>query len=132
MNDQANNLIRHRKLYFRGPHEETSQAQTATLILSDIEGIEKVQPEGNDILHISYDLQLISLRIIEELLNEIGLHLDNTILCKIKRALYHYSEDAQRENLGCDDTTQRVFIKRYQKLPHGCRDARPDCWRRYL
>ncbi|NOX08168.1 MAG: hypothetical protein GXP22_01545 [Gammaproteobacteria bacterium] len=132
MDDQANTLIRHRKICFRGPHENTSQAQTATLILSDIEGILKVTSEGDDIIHISYDIQLISLRIIDELLVEIGLHLDNNLFCKLKRALYYYSEDAQRETLGYSDTTQRVFIKRYQKLPHGCRDGRPDCWRRYL
>ena len=132
MDDQGKNLIQHRKICFRGPHEDTNQARTAALILSDIEGVLTVQPEDNETIQISYDIQFISLRIIDELLIEIGLHLNSKLFCKLRRALYYYSEDAQRETLGCNDTTQRVFIKRYQKLPHGCRDARPDCWRRYL
>ncbi len=41
-----------------------------------------------------------------------------------------------RENCGCkrgdSNCTTRVFAKRYQALEHGCRDHRPEHWRRYL
>jgi hypothetical protein len=54
----------------------------------------------------------------------------------MRRALVHYTEQTQRMNMGCDrgdpNCTVKVFISRYQQREHGCRDDRPQHWRRYL
>ena len=87
-------------------------------------------------MRISYDVILITLEQIEAVLIEMGFHLDNRLIYRLKRALYHYTEETQRTNEGlsnCDnDCTQKVFIKRYQNIKHGCRDQRPSHWRKYL
>lgn len=128
--------IKHREIPFRGPHHEPNQAHAATLILCNVEGVIHVQPEHPELLTISYDVTLVTLHVIEELLIELGFHLDNNLLIKLKRALYHYSEDIQQAQFGCKhgrgNCTQAVFIEKYQQRPHGCRDERPDHWRRYL
>lgn len=129
-------IIKHREISFRGPHAEVHQAQTATLILSDVEGILQVQPRNESSLLISYDLSYINLQIIETLLSELGLHLDNSLFIKLRRALYYYTEDLQQETIGCKrdsgNCTQAVFINRYRQIEHGCRDVRPEHWRQYL
>ena len=50
-------------------------------------------------LIVVYDLRRITLQRIENALSELGYHLDNSLLCKLKRALFHYAEETQRENL---------------------------------
>jgi hypothetical protein len=107
-------------------------------MLSGVDGVISVRTPNQNAhsILISYDITLISLQFIEELLHELGFHLDNNLLVKLKRALHYYTEDIEREALGCgkvaDNNTRDVFIKRYQRRLHGCRDARPDYWRRYL
>ncbi len=136
MGTVSNDVIKHREIWFRGPHYDPHQAQTATLILSDIEGIIQVRPQDTQLILVSYDISLISLRVIDEFLNELGFHLDNNLLMKLRRALYYYTEDLQQDEMGCrrgrGNCTQAVFINRYRQLEHGCRDVRPDHWRHYL
>lgn len=136
MSTVSNDVIKHREIMFRGPHHDANQAQTATLILSDIEGILQVRPQHKELILVTYDVSLISLQVIDEFLGELGFHLDNNLLMKLRRALYYYTEELQQEVLGCrrgrGNCTQAVFINRYRQLEHGCRDVRPDHWRQYL
>ena len=78
----------------------------------------------------------LTLEEIEEAITEIGLHIDDGLLFRIRRALHYYSEETQRANLGCSrgesNCTTKVFAVRYRALDHGCRDHRPEHWRRYL
>lgn len=136
MIDQGSDSIRHRELAFAPLHPDAHQARSALLLLSDIEGIEHLELMDELHLRVSYHIETVSLRMIEQALIEVGFHLDNSLLTKLKRALYYYSEDVQRDNLGCGrgehNCIQKVFVNRYQNLPHGCRDDRPEHWRRYL
>lgn len=129
-------LIKHREISFMELHPIPNQAQTAALFLADVEGILQAQPVTARLLEVKYDLLRITLRQIEDALREIGLHMEDHLLSRLKRALYYYMEDIQRENLGCEqgesNCTKRVFAVRYQKLNHACRDQRPEHWRRYL
>ena len=102
------------------------------LMLVDVEGIEQVLALTNTQLSISYDVTCVTLNIIEQALLELGYHLDNSLLVKMKRALYYYTEETLRTNLGCNNCTRDIFINRYQKQSHGCRDERPRHWRHYL
>lgn len=128
-------LIKHREIRFCPLHPDPHQARTVMLLLSDIDGVLAVHLAGNDRIQVSYDLSRLALKIIEEALIELGFHLDNSLLSKLLRALYYYSEEAQCANLGNhggDQHSVDIFIRRYQHLPHGCRDDRPEHWRRYL
>lgn len=128
--------IKHREIWFRGPHHDPNQAQTATLVLSDVDGVLHAQPRHAELLYVTYDVRYVTLQVIDALLSELGFHLDNNLLVKLRRALYYYTEEAQQDALGCGrgrgNCTQAVFINRYRQIEHGCRDVRPDHWRHYL
>jgi hypothetical protein len=128
--------IKHREIAFRDLHPERDQAQVAASFLTDVEGVIRVTADSPLLLQVSYDLLQVTLQEIEEALKEIGLHIDNGLLFRIRRALYHYTEQTQRDNLGCErgdsNCTRQVFALRYRTLEHGCRDRRPEHWRRYL
>lgn len=128
--------IKHREIWFRGPHQDRNQAQTATLALGDVHGVLQVRPQHAELIHITYDVRSITLQVIDGLLIELGLHLDNRLLVKLRRALYYYTDEALQDALGCGrgrgNCTQAVFVNRYRQIEHGCRDVRPDHWRHYL
>ncbi|MCW8899394.1 MAG: hypothetical protein OQK75_01195 [Gammaproteobacteria bacterium] len=130
------NFTKQRDVMFNPLHDDENQARTACQMLIDLDGIHLAENISETHLVVRYDLRYFTLADIEELLTTVGFHLDNTLLIKLKRALYRYTEDTERANLGCPDgqanCTREVFINRYQKLPHGCRDKRPDHWRDYL
>ena len=130
----ATNKIR--EIYFSELHPEKNQARSAMLLLEDIPGVLHLEVTTPIHLKIKYDIQYLTLSIIEDALSELGFHLDNTLMLQLKRALYKYTEETERVNLGCDhsqgQSTRDIFIHRYQKQIHGCRDTRPKHWRDYL
>jgi hypothetical protein len=135
MESANSDLIKHRAILFMSPQREQDPAAAALALLNGIEGIlsvTRVQPYA---IHVSYQLTKITLNEIEDALQEIGFHLDNSILSKLKRALFYFAEDTQLANLGYDHaeskSTLEIFINRYNQLPHGCRDERPTHFRHY-
>ncbi|MEJ2646495.1 MAG: hypothetical protein P8180_16570 [Gammaproteobacteria bacterium] len=136
MTSSDTELVKRREVWFRGPHPDPHQARTAAVVLSELHGVVHVQAVSPVLAHVHYDVTILTLQIIEQTLQDVGLHLDNSLLVKLKRALYAYTEEAQRDSLGCrkgqTNCTQRVFVTHYQNRPHGCRDERPEHWRRYL
>lgn len=131
---QSEDIIKRREIRFCPLHPDPNQAGSALLLLSDAEGIVDVTYINETSLHVVYDVRVITLQSLEDVLERLGYHLDNRLLNRLKRALYAYSEETQRANLGCRDTdnTTMVFVKRYASNYHGCRDTRPQHWRRYL
>ena len=129
-------LIKHREIAFAELHPDRTQAHSAAFALSDVPGVLKVQPVNATLLQISYHVLHISLEQIESALTEAGFHLSSRLIWKMKRALYYYTEETQRANNGCvrgnSNCTQRIFISRYARHDHGCRDQRPEHWRKYL
>lgn len=125
-----------RELFFSELHPEKNQARSAMLLLEGITGVLHLEFISPLHLNIKYDLQYLNLSIIEDSLIELGFHLDNSLILQLKRALYKYTEETERANLGCrysqDQSTRDIFIHRYQKQNHGCRDTRPQHWRDYL
>ncbi|HHO67677.1 MAG TPA: hypothetical protein ENK12_01480 [Gammaproteobacteria bacterium] len=130
--------IKHREIWFRDPHPDPSQAQSALLVLSDVPGIIHldIPDPARNCIRVSYDLAEINLQIIDCLLSELGFHLDNSLMSRLKRALYYYTEETEFENLGIprdqDHTTRDIFMRCYRCKRHGCRDDRPEHWRHYL
>lgn len=121
---------------FNPLHDDENQATTAMQMLVDIEGIILADATSKNHLIVRYDLRFFTLVDIEELLTTVGFHLDNNLLIKLKRALYRYTEETERANIGCQEgqsnCTREAYVNRYQQLPHGCRDKRPIHWRNYL
>lgn len=133
---QADDHLRTREIRFRGPHRDPDQAQTAALVLAGREGVLAVRPLTPECLQVTYDLRQTCLAELEDAVAEAGLHLDGSLLTRIKRALWYYADDAARANLGSErgrtSRTERVFVAQYRRAEHGCRDHRPEHWRRYL
>lgn len=130
------NFIKQRDVMFSLLHDDENQSSTAAKMLIDLDGIISAESISSTHLIINYDLRFFTLVDVEELLSTVGFHLNNNLLIKIKRALFRYTEETERANLGCiegqSNCTREAYINRYQKLPHGCRDKRPDHWRSYL
>jgi len=130
--------IKHRDVAFRDTLPGQQQALDALLALSDIEGVLEISlaDSSHNAIRVSYDLRQIDLCTIESLLFELGFHLDNSLLTRIKRALYYYTEGIELENISTsrdqDQSTREIFTRCYLNNRHGCRDARPEHWRRYL
>lgn len=137
MSDEQS-LIKHREIGFRGPHPDPHQARSALLLLSDVEGVQQTSLLDERRIAISYDIRLLTFVELESALQEVGFHLDNNLLYKLRRALYEYTETTQRANLGLEakvctgNCAQKVFVQQYRSRTHGCRDERPQHWRRYL
>jgi hypothetical protein len=130
--------LKFREIGFSDPHPDPQQAQTALLLLAEVEGILRASipdPSRNSI-HIHYDLSQICLRVVEALLTELGFHLDNSLIAKLKRALYYYTEENEMGSLlihdDQDHSTREIFMRCYRCRTHGCRDGRPEHWRNYL
>ena len=129
-----NDVVKHREIHFTGPHGSNNQALCAEQLLLQAEGIEIAKALSPTLLKVSYHLQFFTFATLEKVLSELGFHLDNSLLQKLKRAVYQYTEDVQRENFGFvhDHHQHRdIFIQRYRKLRHGCQDGRPEHWRTY-
>ncbi|MDT8404393.1 hypothetical protein [Sulfuriflexus sp.] len=136
MDSEHRTCIKHREIHFCSLHARgRAPAHAAMLLLADVEGIIGLRPVSATCLRVSYDLRNLSLQITENALIEVGFHLDNSLFNKLRRSLYYYTEETQCENMGHvhdSKQTRDIFIERYQRLPHGCRDDRPDHWRKYL
>jgi hypothetical protein len=136
MSEATESLIKRRDIAFCTLHPDREQAHTAAAVLEPVAGVLQLEVATAALLRVEYHLLRITLADIEDLLEARGFHLDNGLLVKLKRALYHYTEETQRTNLGCakgeSNCTQKVFATSYKRRDHGCRDDRPDHWRRYL
>jgi len=135
MTPENKELIKNRDILFSDPQPLSDPAQAALTLLTGVDGILESSHNHNHSIHLCYNLRLITMSDIEDALQEVGFHLDNSLLSKIKRALYYYTEETQLANLGYDHdqskSTLEIFINRYNQLPHGCRDERPVHYRRY-
>ena len=128
-------LIKRRDIVFMSPQADNDPASAAILLLSDLDGIYEACRLHDFAISVRYHLCKITLNDIENVLQEVGFHLDNSVISKLKRALFYYAEDTQLANMGYDHaeskSTLEIFINRYNQLPHGCRDERPMHYRRY-
>ncbi len=107
------------------------QAARAMESLAEMEGVE-VELSGQDMVSVSYRLPRHRLETLEEALVDQGFHLDNSLLQKIVRALVHYVEEVQCQNLHEPARMQKnmeIFVKVYEHHPHGDHDETPEEWR---
>ncbi|MCU7875249.1 MAG: hypothetical protein AAES65_06760 [Candidatus Thiodiazotropha sp. (ex. Lucinoma kazani)] len=136
MGDPPHDMVKNRDIHFVELHPDPNQAATAAMLLADVDGILHATPHSKTHLYLSYELMKVSLEQIEIGLTSMGLHIDNRLLYRLKRALYHYTEETERVNMGCNRSdskcTRMIFADRYQRMNHNLRDQRPEHWRKYF
>ncbi len=110
------------------------QAKSAIFLLADVDGVLDLKYISATHVLITYDVRVLTLESILAALNSLGFTLDDSLLSKIKNALYIYTEETLRENLGIAGSkiTRDIFMDDYRRRSHGCRDVRSTYWRRYL
>lgn len=111
------------------------QVEQATRLLTGIEGLSaRVCERNKNCVVVSYDIRQFTLESLESALIAQLFHLDNALLQKLKRALFHYTEQVQRENLLEPEQRQRshqIFVQAWEHHPHGDHDDTPVEWREY-
>jgi len=129
-------IVKQREITFTDHHPDQNQAKTAACMLLELDGVLHTAVVNPNLLKIEYNVLMISLEQIENLLSETHFHLCSKLIYKIHHALYYYTEEIQRANNGCSDedhnSTRNIFINRYEHRKHGCLDTRPEHWRKYL
>lgn len=124
--------VKQREIRFCPLHPDPEQAHTAAWVLTEVDGVHDAEPLETHLLQVRYDVGRVTLQVIEQALVEMGFHLDASLMCKLRRALFYYTEETERANLGItSDITTKIFIDQYQRRSHGCRDQRPRHWRYY-
>jgi hypothetical protein len=125
-------LIKTREIYFSLlPPEQSNQAW---LLLAGLEDLEVEHIEQKCCVRVTYSLTAYSLENLENALSAQGLHLDNGLIHKIRRALAYYSERVQMENLRAPEhllKSRKIFAEIYEHHPHGDHDETPVEWREY-
>jgi len=96
MRADADELYKHRIIQFCRFHPDPDQVRSAALWLQGVAGVQTVELLPPHALALVYDLRLVTLERIEHALSELGYHLDNSLLCKLRRALFYYTEETQR------------------------------------
>jgi hypothetical protein len=134
-------VIKHRDIHFCPLHADSNQAHSAVLIINDLGGVLMSHALNNHHIKIIYNLEQITLEAIENILQNTGFHLDNSVLAKIKRSIVFYCEEASRENTKNQRLIQVaqskhksdiVYLRPKKKKLCDCRDHRPESWRHYF
>lgn len=120
-------IIKRRVLHFKTEDPETTRR--AKELLAAVQGVSKARQIKDNQLSIHYDVRELSLQMIEQALSDVGFDLADSIMCKVKRGLIAYCEDALRESLGvvADDAEPRDLT--FHESEHA--DPRPYHWRNY-
>ena len=110
------------------------QAAQAEQLLGGIDHLEVHATTRKNCIMVTYNIAQVTLEDLENALSAQGFHLENSLLGKVVRALVHYSEQVQRENLEEPERfckSQQIFIQAYEHHPHGDHDDTPVEWREY-
>ncbi len=135
MDSPTADFIKTREIHFYNVDPASNDAREALRLLLGTPSIEDVCALTNNCIQISYDIRQVTLQTLETALMEVGFHLDNSLLIKMKRALFYYTEETQLMNLGYQhdqaSSTLDIFVNCYHQRKHGCRDQRPEYLRHY-
>lgn len=126
-------LMKHREIRFsKVKHWQIPEAYALLKSLPSLEVAPGTQPNG---ISVWYEITDHSLEALEQLLVDKGFHLDNSLYCKLIRALVYFSEETQRRNLGQPERlikkSHEVYSKAWEHHPHGDHDDTPPELRDY-
>ena len=138
MADRSASALKVREIRFCPLHPDPDQAESALQLLTGLETVMGLVKESPTSLVVTYDLAEMTLAEIEDALVELGFHLDGSLMCRLRRALYRFTEENERANLAAHPVrrlpsdAREAFVRQYLRHRHGCRDDRPRHWREYL
>lgn len=105
------------------------QARRASELLAGLEYLEVARGPHVRGISVRYDLLDYTCEGLEKALRNLGYHLDNSLYCKIVRAIVYFTEETQLRNLKeparLIKQSNQVYIKAYQHHPHGDHDDTP-------
>lgn len=153
MNPERARLLRDQERGLQRPHPLAPQAGTrkhreirlhklkhwqvaeAYALLSALPGLEVSPGTLPNSIAVCYEITDYSMEALEKLLTDRGFHLENTLYCKLIRALVYFSEETQRRNLGQPERlikkSHDVYSKAWDHHPHGDHDDTPPELREY-
>jgi len=124
---------KHREIRFcKLKHWQLSDAIALLSSLPKLEVAPGTQPNG---ISVWYEITDYHMESLEQLLIDRGFHLENTLYCKLVRALVYFTEETQLRNLGQPERlikqSHDVYSKAWEHHPHGDRDDTPPELREY-
>jgi hypothetical protein len=125
-------LEKDREIVFHALPE--GQVERALTLLEGMDGLTALAGGEANHLRVRYSVCEYTLEGLELALSNQGFHLDNSLLCKLKRALAYFCESVQRRNIAANEPdikSQQAFVKVYERHLHGDRDETPEGWRDY-
>jgi hypothetical protein len=118
---------KHRELRFDKLRPwQVEQAKTLLKSLDRMEVVTGILPNS---LSIWYEVTDYTMEGIENALIERGFHLENTLYCKMIRALVYFCEDTQLRNMRQPERllkkSNEIYSKAWEHHPHGDHDDTP-------
>jgi hypothetical protein len=106
-----------------------NQVAEAQRLLAGLEGMDVEPGEEAHTLSIWYELRDYTLEGLETALTKQGFHLDNSLYCKLLRAIVYYCEETQLRNMRVPERlikkSHEVYSKAWEHHPHGDHDDTP-------
>jgi hypothetical protein len=125
----CNDIIKDREIRFK--LSTPDQAAKAEQLLKEVPGVEFIETIDSASLRIRYSVEALTLQMIEAALRDVGFDLDDSLICKLKRAVFSYCEDALRASIGVDhdssDSPPALTLPQ-----HVLEDPRPHDWRKFV
>ena len=127
----------HKERVIRFAELPPGQVLEAADFLGGLAGLEVALPDaaGRSVA-VVYDLHEHSLEEIEATLEDMGFHLETSLLSKLMRALIYYSEETEIHNLDAPrrllkKSQNEAYTRAWERHPHGDHDDTPPEWREY-
>lgn len=96
-------IIKTRKIKLS--HSSSGWFEKIKKSFSEMDGVQQFQFDGTSkMLSISYDLELVMLKKIEETINDLGIQLDNSFFQRMKRGWQRFTEQNELDNLHVNPT----------------------------
>lgn len=118
---------KHRELRFN--KLRSWQVEQARALLESVAHLEVAAGTLPNSLSVWYEVTEHTMEGLEAWLIEQGFHLENTLYCKMIRALVYFCEDTQLRNLGQPERLLKKYNEGYSKAwerhPHGDHDDTP-------
>ena len=107
-----------RHIYLKQSDDRSKQAVAACEAFAGMEGILLAAPIDANNIHLIYSLNHFSFEMINEVLDELGFELEDSILLSLRNTIYQYLEENARDNMNIDVTEFVEKPSEEQEIPH--------------
>lgn len=125
---------KHREIRFCKLKQD-QQVADAIALLSTLPQLEVAPGSLPNGVSVWYEISDHCMEGLEKLLEDRGFHLENTLYCKLIRALVYFTEETQRRNMVQPERlikkSHEVYSQAWEHHPHGDHDETPPELREY-